>query len=99
MHRDHHLVENNEASSNFAFNQHWWNRYFGTCREQSRAGHQNMAMGIHRYHETKQVSWLPGMRLLLFTGKINSYVNNRRQWRDDNNQEEKILRNHIVVTK
>jgi sterol desaturase/sphingolipid hydroxylase (fatty acid hydroxylase superfamily) len=80
MHRVHHSVEDDEANSNFGFNLPWWDRLFGTYRDQPRAGHQGMTIGIHKYREPKQVAWLPGMLLLPFKGKITSYAINRREW-------------------
>jgi len=80
MHRVHHSVEDDEANSNFGFNLPWWDRLFGTYRDQPRAGHQGMTIGIHKYREPKQVAWLPGMLLLPFKGKITGYAINRREW-------------------
>lgn len=80
MHRVHHSVEDDEANSNFGFNLPWWDRLFGTYRDQPRAGHQGMTIGIHKYREAKQVAWLPGMLLLPFKGKITGYAINRREW-------------------
>jgi sterol desaturase/sphingolipid hydroxylase (fatty acid hydroxylase superfamily) len=83
MHRVHHSVEDDEANSNFGFNLPWWDRLFGTYRNQPRAGHENMTIGIHTYNDPKLVSWLHGMLWLPFIGKITSYAINRRQWGDD----------------
>jgi sterol desaturase/sphingolipid hydroxylase (fatty acid hydroxylase superfamily) len=80
MHRVHHSVEDDEANSNFGFNLPWWDRLFGTYRDQPRAGHQGMTIGIHKYREPKQVACLPGMLLLPFKGKITGYAINRREW-------------------
>ena len=80
MHRVHHSVEDDEANSNFGFNLPWWDRLFGTYLDQPRGGHEGMQIGIHSYHDPKQVSWLPGMLALPFVGKISSYAINRRQW-------------------
>nr|WP_236725781.1 sterol desaturase family protein [Candidatus Reidiella endopervernicosa] len=80
MHRVHHSVEDDEANSNFGFNLSWWDRLFGTYRDQPRAGHQGMTIGIHKYRTPKEVSWFPGMLLLPFKGKTSEYVINRRQW-------------------
>ena len=41
MHRVHHSVEDDEANSNFGFNLPWWDRLFGTYRDQPRAGHES----------------------------------------------------------
>jgi len=80
MHRVHHSVEDDEANSNFGFNLPWWDRLFGTYRDQPRAGHEHMRIGIHQYHDPKQISWLPGMLALPFVGKITGYAINRREW-------------------
>ncbi len=80
MHRVHHSVEDDEANSNFGFSLPWWDRLFGTYRDQPRAGHQGMTIGIHTYRTMKQVSWLPGMLALPFIGKVTGYAINRRQW-------------------
>lgn len=82
MHRVHHSVEDDEANSNFGFSLPWWDRLLGTYRDQPRAGHEGMTIGIHKYRTAKQVSWLPGMLWLPFTGKVSSYAINRRQWGD-----------------
>ena len=87
MHRVHHSVEDDEANSNFGFNLPWWDRLFGTYRDQPRAGHEGMTIGIHRYREPRQVSWLPGMLWLPFAGRISGYTINRRQW-DANHEPE-----------
>ena len=80
MHRVHHSVEDDEANSNFGFSLPWWDRLFGTYRDQPRGGHQGMTIGIHKYRDPKQVSWLPGMLAFPFVGKMTGYVINRRQW-------------------
>jgi len=86
MHRVHHSVHDDETNSNFGFNLPWWDRLFGTYRAQPRDGHQGMTIGIHKYTEPKQVSWLPGMLMLPFIGHISDYVINRRQWSSDEQQ-------------
>ena len=80
MHRVHHSVEDDEANSNFGFSLPWWDRLFGTYRDQPRAGHEAMKIGIHKFHEAKDVSWISGMLTLPFRGKISGYAINRRQW-------------------
>lgn len=84
MHRVHHSVEDDEANSNFGFNLPWWDRLLGTYRDQPRAGHTGMTIGIHKYRTPKDVSWVPGMLLLPLRGKISDYAINRRQWGDGN---------------
>ncbi len=86
MHRVHHSVEDDEANSNFGFSLTWWDRIFGTYRDQPRAGHQDMTIGIHRYRDPKLVDRLPGMLALPFIGRISGYAINRRQWNSDNEQ-------------
>ena len=82
MHRVHHSVEDDEANSNFGFSLPWWDRLFGTYRDQPRGGHQGMTIGIHTYRAMKQVSWLPGMLALPFIGKVTGYAINRREWNE-----------------
>lgn len=84
MHRVHHSVEDDEANSNFGFNLPWWDRLLGTYRDQPRAGHTGMTIGIHKYRTPKEVSWVSGMLLLPLRGKISDYAINRRQWGDGN---------------
>ncbi|TDY02825.1 sterol desaturase family protein [Thiohalophilus thiocyanatoxydans] len=86
MHRVHHSVEDDEANSNFGFNLPWWDRLFGTYRDQPRGGHDGMTIGIRKFREPQQVSWLNGMLILPFKGKISDYAINRRQWGDGNEQ-------------
>jgi sterol desaturase/sphingolipid hydroxylase (fatty acid hydroxylase superfamily) len=80
MHRVHHSVEDDETNSNFGFNLSWWDRLFGTYRDQPRQGHDGMTIGIRGHRQIREVSWLPGMLALPFRGKISGYVINRRQW-------------------
>ncbi len=82
MHRVHHSVEDDEANSNFGFSLSWWDRLLGTYREQPRAGHQGMTIGIHKFREPKQSTWITGMLSMPFTGKLSAYVINRRQWNE-----------------
>ncbi|MCW9004515.1 MAG: sterol desaturase family protein [Gammaproteobacteria bacterium] len=83
MHRVHHSVEDDEANCNFGFSLPWWDRLFGTYRDQPRAGHESMTIGIHKYNDPKQVSWIHGMLILPFIGKITGYAINRREWSND----------------
>lgn len=83
MHRVHHSIEDDEANSNFGFNLSLWDRLFGTYKAQPRQGHQGMVIGIDKYRDTKDVSWLPGMLLLPFKGKISQYAINRRSWNSE----------------
>ena len=80
MHRVHHSVEDDESNSNFGFNLTWWDRLFGTYREQPRAGQLGMTIGIHDHTDPDEVARLPGMLLLPFKGKVTDYAINRRNW-------------------
>ena len=89
MHRVHHSIEDDETNSNFGFNLSWWDRLFGTYRDQPKAGHEGMTIGIHGFREPKQASWITGMLTMPFVGKITEYAINRRQWNDSNEQDDK----------
>ena len=69
MHRVHHSIEDDEANSNFGFNVPWWDWLFHSYRDQPRAGHSNMTIGIHHYRSAKEVSWISGMLYLPFKNK------------------------------
>ena len=83
MHRVHHSIEDDEANSNFGFNLPWWDRLFGTYREQPRAGHAGMTIGIRDHRDPHEVARLPGMLLLPFKGEITDYAINRRNYSGD----------------
>jgi len=88
MHRVHHSIEDDETNSNFGFSLPWWDRLFGTYRDQPRAGHEGMRIGIHKFTEPKQVSWISGMLMLPFKGKMVGYTINRRGWSDGADQDD-----------
>ena len=46
MHRIHHSPLRVETDSNYGFNLPWWDRLFGTYRDQPAAGHDAMAIGL-----------------------------------------------------
>jgi sterol desaturase/sphingolipid hydroxylase (fatty acid hydroxylase superfamily) len=80
MHRVHHSVEDDETNSNFGFNLSLWDRLLGTYRDQPRAGHTGMTIGIRDHRSPRQVDTLPGMLALPFQGPVGAYPINRRQW-------------------
>jgi len=80
MHRVHHSVEDDETNSNFGFNLPWWDRLFGTYRDQPRAGHDAMTIGIHGHRDPREVARLGGMLMLPFRGDVDGYAINRRDW-------------------
>lgn len=83
MHRVHHSIEDDETNSNFGFNLSLWDRLFGTYRDQPRAGHEGMTIGIRRYREPNDVTRLDGLLLLPLRGKVDDYAINRRTWNND----------------
>lgn len=80
MHRVHHSVEDDETNSNFGFNLPWWDRLLGTYRDQPRAGHEAMTIGIRTFRDLRRCAWLPGILWLPFTGRVTGYAINRREW-------------------
>jgi len=83
MHRVHHSVEDDETNSNFGFSLTWWDRLFGTYRDQPRAGHVGMTIGIHGHTDPREVDRLDGMLLLPFKGEVTDYAINRRNYSDE----------------
>jgi sterol desaturase/sphingolipid hydroxylase (fatty acid hydroxylase superfamily) len=51
MHRVHHSVKARETNSNFGFNLPWWDRLFGTYRDQPESGHLGMTIGIAQFRD------------------------------------------------
>ena len=78
MHRVHHSIEDDETNSNFGFNLPWWDRLFGTYRDQPRAGQTGMTIGIRDHGDPREFSRLDGMLLLPFRGEIKDYAINRQ---------------------
>lgn len=66
MHRVHHSVVPAETHSNFGFNLPWWDRLFGTYREQPAAGQLAMTIGLAGHTDIKEVARLDGMLLMPF---------------------------------
>ncbi len=60
MHRVHHSVDRRETDSNFGFNVPWWDRLFGTYRDQPALGHDGMTLGIDHFREPREL-WLDRM--------------------------------------
>ena len=82
MHRVHHSIDDDETNSNFGFNLPWWDRLFGTYRDQPRAGHEQMTIGIHGFREPKVCDNILGMLMIPFAGGIGNYAINRREWKE-----------------
>lgn len=81
MHRVHHSIEDDETNSNFGFNLPWWDRLFGTYRDQPRAGHEAMTVGVRGRTDPREVARLGGLLLLPFKGQVSGYTVNRRDWK------------------
>lgn len=78
MHRVHHSVEDFETNSNFGFNLPWWDRLFGTYRDQPRAGHAGMTIGLNTFRDARTCVDIRGMLMIPFKGGVGDYVINRR---------------------
>jgi len=79
MHRVHHSVLPHETNSNFGFNLPWWDRLFGTYRDQPEQGHDAMTIGIDLFREPAELH-LHKMLAQPFMGKTGEYPINRRDW-------------------
>ena len=55
MHRVHHSIIRRETDSNFGFNLPWWDRLFGTYRDQPAAGHLGMTIGIEDFRDSREL--------------------------------------------
>ena len=55
MHRVHHSIERRETNSNFGFNLPWWDRLFGTYRDQPEVGHTAMVIGIEQFRDPAEL--------------------------------------------
>jgi sterol desaturase/sphingolipid hydroxylase (fatty acid hydroxylase superfamily) len=53
MHRVHHSVRPEETDRNFGFNLPWWDRLFGTYRDQPRDGHAGMTIGLEYFRDRR----------------------------------------------
>lgn len=78
MHRVHHSIEVDETNSNFGFNLPWWDRLFGTYRDQPAKSHEKMTIGIQAYRDAAHCTWLTGMMILPFINKSSALADNHR---------------------
>lgn len=67
MHRVHHSVLIRETNSNYGFCLSWWDRLFGTYKDQPELGHTDMVIGLSQFRDPLRLS-LPRLLLLPFTG-------------------------------
>ncbi|MEE8424716.1 MAG: sterol desaturase family protein [Elusimicrobiota bacterium] len=55
MHRVHHSKIRSETDSNYGFNLPWWDRLFGTYRDQPREGHRKMTIGLGIFRDSSEL--------------------------------------------
>jgi sterol desaturase/sphingolipid hydroxylase (fatty acid hydroxylase superfamily) len=72
MHRVHHSTIRWETNSNLGFNFPWWDRLFGTYRDQPTKGHLEMTIGLDQYKEPQKLTF-PWLIVLPFIGKLGKY--------------------------
>ena len=78
MHRVHHSIAARETNSNFGFNLPWWDRLFGTYRDQPAAGHDGMTIGIEQFRDPAEQR-LDHMLTQPFRDDDRSYALGRRE--------------------
>ncbi len=76
MHRVHHSIVRRETNSNFGFNLPWWDRLFGTYRDQPAAGHLGMTIGTEDFRDTRNLR-LDRMLVQPFLGQHRQVKHNR----------------------
>jgi sterol desaturase/sphingolipid hydroxylase (fatty acid hydroxylase superfamily) len=78
MHRVHHSIVARETNSNFGFNLPWWDRLFGTYRDQPAAGHETMTIGIEQFRDPAEQR-LDRMLTQPFRDEDRTYALGRRE--------------------
>lgn len=58
LHRVHHSIHPEETNRNFGFNLPWWDRLFGTYRDQPRDGHLDMNIGLAYFRDRRATGLL-----------------------------------------
>lgn len=77
MHRVHHSVIPEETNSNFGFNLPWWDRLFGTYRNQPASGHEAMTIGTDQFRSHRDLR-LDQLLIQPFRGDVGVYpISNR----------------------
>ncbi len=76
MHRVHHSVIIRETNSNFGFNFPWWDRIFGTYKDQPEKGHTAMNIGLAQFRNPRKLT-LPHLLILPFVGDVGRQPINR----------------------
>ena len=78
MHRVHHSAVPREANSNFGFSLPWWDRLFGTYRDQPADGHEGMNIGIAQFRDRREL-WLDRLLTQPFRGAYGPYPVSRSE--------------------
>ena len=86
MHRVHHSELPHETNSNFGFNLPWWDRLFGTYRDQPEKGHDAMTIGIDLFRDPGALH-LHRMLAQPFVEAAGDYPINRRDWEKPNRRD------------
>lgn len=58
MHRVHHSIDPIEHNRNFGFNFPWWDRIFGTYKDQPQTPHADLVIGIEGFQEDQPANLL-----------------------------------------
>ena len=77
MHRVHHSDIKRETNSNYGFSLSWWDRIFGTYRDQPELGHTGMTIGLKQFRDPARLT-LPHLLALPFRGRVGEYPINRQ---------------------
>ena len=78
MHRVHHSIHPFETNSNFGFNLPWWDRIFGTYRDQPKDGHEGMTIGIDQFRSERDLRLDRILVQPLLTRSIGRWSDERR---------------------
>jgi sterol desaturase/sphingolipid hydroxylase (fatty acid hydroxylase superfamily) len=81
MHRVHHSPIVRETNSNFGFNLPWWDRLFGTYRDQPERGHDGMTIGLAQFRNARDL-WLDRMLVQPLKGDADLVPRGRRERTD-----------------
>jgi sterol desaturase/sphingolipid hydroxylase (fatty acid hydroxylase superfamily) len=76
MHRVHHSVIIRETNSNYGFNLPWWDRLFGTYKDQPERGHDGITIGVSQFRDPKGLTLLR-LLILPFVGDPGAVPINR----------------------
>ncbi|MBI5578484.1 MAG: sterol desaturase family protein [Deltaproteobacteria bacterium] len=68
MHRVHHSVVIKETNSNYGFAFPWWDRLFGTYKDQPVYGHKQMTIGLSQFRDTNRQT-IVHLLIMPFVGK------------------------------